>query len=205
MPERRPRAAPALHAERGHAAAGAVPPAATLVLGVDQAQVEVPGAMVRDVLNFAADPEVAVPGKGLVERTFDLLVDAADGVDPSPGPFVLGPRPRRTRSGAPRRRPQAEPRDRRADGVRRTSTTPYRCAVWSPSRAWWWHYWRLTVSRPGGRGTGRSAGSCRGRSGLHRAGCWLTASRGDPQDSATERKPPMAGLRARTGKGERVR
>ena len=33
----------------------------------------------------------------------------------------------------------------------------------------------------------------RGRSGLHRAGCWLTASRGDPQDSATENRPPMAG------------
>ena len=62
-----------------------------------------------------------------------------------------------------------------------------------------------TVSRPGGRGTDRAAGPCRGRSGLRRAGCWLTASRGDPQDSATERKPPMAGLRARTGKGERVR
>ena len=52
---------------------------------------------------------------------------------------------------------------------------------------------------------GPHAGSCRGRSGLRRAGCWLTASRGDPQDSATERKPPMAGLRVRTGKGERVR
>ena len=35
-------------------------------------------------------------------------------------------------------------------------------------------------------------GSGRGRSGLHRAGCWLTASRGDPQDSATENRPPMA-------------
>ena len=63
----------------------------------------------------------------------------------------------------------------------------------------------VTVSRLGGRGTDRYAGSCRGRSGLRRAGCWLTASRGDPQDSATERKPPMAGLAARTGKGERVR
>ncbi len=32
----------------------------------------------------------------------------------------------------------------------------------------------------------------RGRSGLHRAGCWLTASRGDLQESATENRPPMA-------------
>ncbi len=46
-------------------------------------------------------------------------------------------------------------------------------------------------------------GTGRGRSGLRRAGCWLTASRGDPQDSATESRPPMA-LR-RTGKVETVR
>lgn len=26
----------------------------------------------------------------------------------------------------------------------------------------------------------------RGKSGLHRAGCWLTASGGDPKESATE-------------------
>ena len=32
----------------------------------------------------------------------------------------------------------------------------------------------------------------RGRSGLRRAGCWLTASRGDSQESATENRPPMA-------------
>ena len=30
----------------------------------------------------------------------------------------------------------------------------------------------------------------RGKSGLRRAGCWPTASRGDPQDSATENRPP---------------
>ena len=30
----------------------------------------------------------------------------------------------------------------------------------------------------------------RGKSGLHRARCWPTASRGDPQDSATENRPP---------------
>ncbi len=62
-----------------------------------------------------------------------------------------------------------------------------------------------TVSRPGGRGPDRArTGPGRGRSGLRRAGCWLTASRGDPQDSATENRPPMAGM-ARTGKGETVR
>jgi hypothetical protein len=37
----------------------------------------------------------------------------------------------------------------------------------------------------------RSArGVTRGKSELHRAGCWLTASRGDSQDSATESRPP---------------
>ena len=32
-----------------------------------------------------------------------------------------------------------------------------------------------------------------GKSGLHRAGCWLTARRGDPTESATESKPPAFG------------
>ena len=45
------------------------------------------------------------------------------------------------------------------------------------------------VSRPGGRVPTRSV---RGTSGLHRAGCWVTPSRGDPQESATENRPPMA-------------
>src|SRR6266699_1065316 len=29
-----------------------------------------------------------------------------------------------------------------------------------------------------------------GKSGLHRAGCWITSSGGDPKESATENKPP---------------
>jgi len=29
-----------------------------------------------------------------------------------------------------------------------------------------------------------------GKSGLHRAGCWITSSGGDPKESATEKKPP---------------
>jgi hypothetical protein len=36
-------------------------------------------------------------------------------------------------------------------------------------------------------------GPVRGTSGLRRAGCWVTPSRGDPQESATESRPPMAG------------
>src|SRR5690348_2842051 len=44
----------------------------------------------------------------------------------------------------------------------------------------------------------------RGKSELHRAGCWLTASGGDPKDSATETyRPTRAWLAA--GKGEMVR
>jgi len=41
----------------------------------------------------------------------------------------------------------------------------------------------------------------RGTSGLHRAGWWLTATRGNPRDSATESKPPGASA---LGKGETV-
>src|SRR5699024_9660665 len=39
---------------------------------------------------------------------------------------------------------------------------------------------------------GRSRGVCvpRGKSGLHRAGWLLTATRGDPRESATENRPP---------------
>jgi hypothetical protein len=82
VPQRSPRTAPALHVERGDATPGAIP-AGAFVLGVDQAQVEVARAMIRHLADFAADPKVAVPGKGLVQCAFDLLVDAADGMNPS--------------------------------------------------------------------------------------------------------------------------
>ena len=39
---------------------------------------------------------------------------------------------------------------------------------------------------------GLRAAPVRGTSGLHRARCWVTPSRGDPQESATENRPPMA-------------
>lgn len=41
------------------------------------------------------------------------------------------------------------------------------------------------VAGPGWFGAG-------GKSGLHRAGCWVTPSLGDEQESATESKPPSA-------------
>ena len=176
--------------------------AAALVVRVDQVQIEVPRAMVREVLDLAAHPQLAVAGEGRAQRGLDLLVEPTDGEDPGGRRRSAAGRVRRSGAAASER---VEPRDRRADGRRRTSSTPYRGAapvtLTPPVVA----RLEVTVSRPGGRSTDRSAGPCRGRSGLRRAGCWLTASRGDPQESATERKPPMAGLRARTGKGERVR
>jgi len=42
----------------------------------------------------------------------------------------------------------------------------------------------------------------RGKSGLHRAGCWLMARRVVPTASATESRPPDS---YEFGKGERVR
>src|SRR4051794_25129698 len=43
----------------------------------------------------------------------------------------------------------------------------------------------------------------RGRSGLHRARWWVTPTRGDPRESATENRPPVL-VPTRTGKGETV-
>ncbi len=77
----------------GTPTAGTVPPGA-FVLGVDQAQVEVTGAMVRDMLDLPRGPRGAGSGERLVERAFDLLVDAADGEDGRGGPLFPRLRPR---------------------------------------------------------------------------------------------------------------
>ena len=45
--------------------------------------------MIRHVLDLPPHPEVPISGKGQVERSFDLLVDATDGVDPSAVPDLL--------------------------------------------------------------------------------------------------------------------
>ena len=47
---------------------------------------------------------------------------------------------------------------------------------------------------------------CRGTSGLHRAGWWVTPTRGNPRESATESRPPPLCRReaALGGKGETV-
>lgn len=49
-------------------------------------------------------------------------------------------------------------------------------------------------------GAGWSLEQSRGTSGHHRAGCQLTAGRGNATESATEKRPPMG--RKATGKGE---
>ncbi len=74
------------------------------------------------------------------------------------------------------------------------------------------------VRRPGNRGRlvlawhgdMRRWQAARGKSELHRAGCWLTASGGDPKESATETYRRARSLRlqptlARVGKGEMAR
>lgn len=58
-----------------------------------------------------------------------------------------------------------------------------------------------TADEPGGRPRGGPCGPSRGTSGLHRARWWLTATRGDPRDSATENRPPWTSV---LGKGETV-
>src|SRR5207302_8523666 len=73
-----------------------------------------------------------------------------------------------------------EPRHRRADDRRvSTGASPLRaCTVCYTDER----------SEPPGRTPAQSRAG--GKSGLHRAGCWLTASRGDSRDSATENRPP---------------
>ncbi len=66
------------------------------------------------------------------------------------------------------------------------------------------------VTGRGDRRRPRESEAAGGKSELHRAGCWLTASRGDSKESATENKPPASqgapqGDFLRTGKGETVR
>src|SRR3954468_9081254 len=55
---------------------------------------------------------------------------------------------------------------------------------------------------PGDR-VGTPSGWRRGRSGLHRARWWVTPTRGDPRESATENRPPPTAP-AGGGKGETV-
>jgi len=81
---------------------------------------------------------------------------------------------------------------------------PEQAAALEPAR--WPAYDRERSGKRGARNTAAaSLRGCGGKSGLRRAGCWLTASGGDPKESATENRPPMEpGSPALTGKGEKV-
>src|SRR5437879_3335356 len=72
--------------------------------------------------------------------------------------------------------------------------------------------WQASAARVAGGGesagrprTGAFGRPVRGTSGLHRAGCWVTPSRGDPQESATENRPPMAGRAGRPVRSAQAR
>ena len=164
MAERRPRRTPALHAQRGHAPTTSRAGRAVFV-GIDQVQVEVAGAVVGKVADFAADPELACAGKGAGETRSPPRCRARrwrGRLDASRGGARGRRHPPRTPgrpTGRPAGRPAAELRGRRAGGRRRTcpDTLPT-CRDASPT----WlvvALWTTTVSRPGGRGTGRNRGT----------------------------------------------
>src|SRR5262245_13225287 len=62
---------------------------------------------------------------------------------------------------------------------------------------------RVRTGWPGDRVGASLETHRRGRSGLHRARWWVTPTRGDPRDSATENRPPLLPPGSR-GKGETV-
>lgn len=63
--------------------------------------------------------------------------------------------------------------------------------------------WSLAAGGPARRVGTVAAG---GKSGLDRARWWVTPTRGDPRESATETRPPMAySYAVGSGKGEKVR
>jgi len=56
---------------------------------------------------------------------------------------------------------------------------------------------RAIASFAGIAAVARSTGVRRGKSGLHRAAWWVTPTRGNPRDSATESRPPAASVNPR--------
>jgi hypothetical protein len=102
--------------------------------------------------------------------------------------------------------------DPREDGYGRATNAPSASGSRSPnpSPSTWTR--RNSSERPvpwsprqTSRADGRvgALGRSRGTSGLHRAGWWPTATRGDPRDSATESRPPGP-YSYGPGKGETV-
>src|SRR4051812_25749355 len=60
-----------------------------------------------------------------------------------------------------------------------------------------------TVDESAGRPRRATRVACRGTSGLQRARWWVTPTRGNPRESATENRPPLLAP-VRRGKGETV-
>ncbi len=81
--QRRPGTTPALDVEGGDAPAGPVSPRPVLFV-VDQVQEEVARAVVREVGDLAAHPHVAVAWEGLGQGAVDLLVEVPDRKDTGP-------------------------------------------------------------------------------------------------------------------------
>ena len=86
--QRDPRRAPALDLERRLAAPAAGAAGSGVLVGIDQIEVEMAGAVVGDVLDFAADPQVPAPGEGLGERRLDLVVETRN--ERTPGRSAAG-------------------------------------------------------------------------------------------------------------------
>ncbi len=175
-----------LTAQRGDAPATPGAGGADLV-GVHEVHIEVAGAVVRELGDLAAHPQAPVPGKGPGEGGLDLVVEGADGEH-------VGVRVAVEQRGRSRRVGHTD--ERRGFRIEELAGATGHCRHPTdavrvrPTRGG-----RLvgTVSRPGGRGPGRSWDRVEeGRDSTEQGAG--SASRGDPQDSATERKPPMAGL-----------
>ena len=178
-------AAPALDVQRRDAARP-LGPAERTSSGSTRPMIEVARAVVRDLAISPRTQKRRVRGKDRERASrpgrrrrrprgpqgpCPDRADAPNAADPSGAPAAGGA------SG------------RRAGGRHRASRTPYRRAVRSRHGV---AALGVTVSRPGGRGPDRLRDRVEeGRDSTEQGAG--SASRGDPQDSATERKPPMAG------------
>ena len=81
--------------------------------------------------------------------------------------------------------------------------SPLNTAPRNPEHHPEWFRCTLRHGEPAGRPLVWSSDHVRGKSGLHRAGCWVTPRRRKPTESATENRPPTLVLEP-AGKGETV-
>ena len=123
-----PRGAPALHVQRGHAAPAPRPRATGAVVGVGQLQVEVARAVIGEMVDLTADPELAGAREGPGQGVLDLLVETPDREDIGMGvPMELRVVPRPAagllRSGSDRGPPDRARRSAAATRAARRSET----------------------------------------------------------------------------------